>query len=55
MKVWRDYEEFIAELTRHFPHEAAGIRKFYDECWRVQPVPPIVVLSRTVDNTDCPT
>lgn len=35
VKVWRDYEEFIAELTRAFPHEKAGIRKFYGECWRV--------------------
>lgn len=35
MKVWRDYDEFIAELTSKFPHEKKGIRKFYDECWRV--------------------
>lgn len=35
VKVWRDYDEFIAELTRKFPHEATGIRKFYDECWKV--------------------
>jgi hypothetical protein len=34
--VWRDYKKFIAELTQRFPHEAAGIRKFYDECWRVR-------------------
>ena len=33
--MWRDYEQFIAELTARFPHEAAGIRKFYDECWKV--------------------
>ncbi len=33
--MWRDYEAFIAELVASFPHEAAGIRAFYDECWRV--------------------
>ena len=35
VKVWRDYDQFIAELTCKFPHEKKGIRKFYDECWRV--------------------
>jgi prolycopene isomerase len=35
VRVWKDYEKFIAELTERFPHEAAGIRKFYDECWKV--------------------
>lgn len=35
VKVWRDYGQFIDELTARFPHEAKGIRKFYDECWRV--------------------
>ncbi len=35
VKVWRDYEQFIAELISLFPHEAEGIRKFYGECWRV--------------------
>ncbi|KAK9790545.1 hypothetical protein WJX73_008664 [Symbiochloris irregularis] len=35
VKVWRAYEEFLADLTRSFPHEREGIRKFYDECWRV--------------------
>jgi prolycopene isomerase len=34
-RVHRDYEAFIAELTQHFPHEAKGIRQFYDEAWRV--------------------
>lgn len=24
IKVWRDYERFIAELTAAFPHEAKG-------------------------------
>ena len=33
--MWRDYSEFIEELTARFPHERAGIRKFYEECWRV--------------------
>jgi prolycopene isomerase len=35
VKVWREYGAFIEELTRAFPHEKAGIQKFYDECWRV--------------------
>lgn len=35
MRVWRRYEDFVAELAGKFPHEAAGIRRFYDECWRV--------------------
>lgn len=33
--MWRDYEQFVAELTARFPHEATGIRGFYGECWRV--------------------
>ncbi len=35
LKVHRDYEKFLQELIQHFPHEAVGIRQFYDECWRV--------------------
>lgn len=35
VKVWRDYEQFLQELGDRFPHERKGIRKFYDECWRV--------------------
>lgn len=35
LKVHRDYEKFLQELTEHFPHERRGIRKFYDECWKV--------------------
>lgn len=35
LKVHRDYEKFLAELTAQFPHEAQGIRQFYDECWKV--------------------
>jgi prolycopene isomerase len=35
LKVHRDYEKFLQELTEHFPHEKAGIRQFYDECWKV--------------------
>jgi len=35
LKVHRDYENFLQELTRHFPQEDQGIRRFYDECWRV--------------------
>ena len=33
--VDRDYEGFIAALTTRFPHEAKGIRAFYDTCWQV--------------------
>lgn len=35
MKVWRDYDAFVAELGDKFPAEREGIRRFYDECWRV--------------------
>lgn len=35
LKVHRNYEKFLQELTDRFPHEAAGIRRFYDECWKV--------------------
>ena len=35
VKVWRKYEDFIEELSQKFPHERKGIRRFYDECWRV--------------------
>ena len=33
--VDRDYEAFIARLSGMFPHEAKGIRAFYDTCWQV--------------------
>ena len=35
VKVHRDYEKFLQELGDKFPHERDGIRKFYDECWRI--------------------
>ncbi|MEM9544214.1 MAG: carotenoid isomerase [Cyanobacteria bacterium P01_E01_bin.42] len=35
LKVHRSYEKFLQELGKHFPREREGIRKFYDECWRV--------------------
>ncbi|MGG6295166.1 carotenoid isomerase [Leptolyngbya sp. AN02str] len=35
LKVYREYENFLQELSDRFPHEATGIRKFYDECWAV--------------------
>ncbi|PSB11437.1 carotene isomerase [filamentous cyanobacterium CCP2] len=35
LKVHRDYEKFLQELIAQFPHEAQGIRQFYDECWKV--------------------
>ncbi|KEF42184.1 MAG: carotene isomerase [Cyanobium sp. CACIAM 14] len=33
--VARDYGTFLADLTALFPHEAEGIRRFYDTCWEV--------------------
>ncbi len=33
--VDRDYERFLADLIARFPHEATGIRRFYDTCWSV--------------------
>ncbi len=35
LKVHRIYDNFLQELTAYFPHEQEGIRKFYDECWKV--------------------
>ena len=35
VRVWRTYEDFIQEMAAKFPHEREGIRKFYDECWKV--------------------
>ncbi len=35
IKVHRDYQQFIEELSIRFPQEREGIKKFYDECWRV--------------------
>lgn len=35
LAVDRKYEQFIADLTARFPHEAKGIRHFYDICWQV--------------------
>ena len=35
LKVHRDYENFLQELTARFPDESQGIRRFYDECWKV--------------------
>lgn len=35
VKVERDYDKFLQNLIACFPHEAIGIRHFYDECWRV--------------------
>ncbi len=33
--VDRDYDSFLDHLTASFPHEAKGIRAFYDTCWQV--------------------
>ena len=35
LKVERVYEKFLQNLIAYFPHEEAGIRRFYDECWKV--------------------
>lgn len=35
LKVHRNYKKFLQELCDRFPHEQAGIHRFYDECWRV--------------------
>ncbi|NDJ17531.1 carotenoid isomerase [Myxacorys almedinensis] len=35
LQVHRDYEKFLNELIEKFPHEAKGVRQFYDECWKV--------------------
>jgi prolycopene isomerase len=35
LKVERDYQQFIQNITAYFPHEKQGIRRFYDECWKV--------------------
>ena len=35
VSVDRDYEQFLADLSALFPHEAKGIRAFYDACWQV--------------------
>jgi len=35
VKVWRDYDDFIQEMYRKFPHEKQGIKSFYDDCWKV--------------------
>jgi len=35
IKVWCDYDRFLAELVSKFPHEEAGIRAFYGQCWKV--------------------
>tara|TARA_Y100001968_G_scaffold99915_4_gene89933 strand:- start:1763 stop:3325 length:1563 start_codon:yes stop_codon:yes gene_type:complete len=33
--VNRNYDEFISNLSAIFPHEEAGIKKFYQTCWEV--------------------
>lgn len=35
LKVHKNYEKFLQELTAYFTHERQGIRQFYDECWKV--------------------
>ncbi len=33
--VDRNYDQFISDLIDIFPHEASGIRSFYNTCWQV--------------------
>ena len=35
MQVDRDYNGFMDRMAARFPHEAKGIRAFYDTCWQV--------------------
>lgn len=35
VRVHREYDKFIEELTCYFPHEKEGILKFYGVCWKV--------------------
>ncbi|KAF8403414.1 hypothetical protein HHK36_011517 [Tetracentron sinense] len=35
IRVHREYNDFITELTNSFPHEKEGILKFYSECWKI--------------------
>ncbi|CAA0822547.1 Prolycopene isomerase- chloroplastic [Striga hermonthica] len=35
VRVHREYNEFIYELVRRFPHEREGILKFYGICWKI--------------------
>ena len=35
IRVWRAYEDFLTDMAARFPAEREGVRKFYDECWRV--------------------
>ncbi|TVP68046.1 MAG: FAD-dependent oxidoreductase, partial [Nodularia sp. (in: Bacteria)] len=35
LKVERVYEKFLQNLIAYFRHEETGIRRFYDECWKV--------------------
>ncbi|PON42061.1 Carotene isomerase [Parasponia andersonii] len=35
VRVHKEYNEFIAELTSKFPYEKEGILKFYSECWKI--------------------
>jgi prolycopene isomerase len=35
IRVHRDYEQFLETLGQRFPTERQGIRRFYDECWKV--------------------
>jgi hypothetical protein len=40
VQVHREYDDFLRELISRFPHEEAGIRTFYAECWKVCSITP---------------
>jgi prolycopene isomerase len=35
VRIHREYDDFIAELTSKFPHEKEGILGFYGDCWKI--------------------
>ncbi len=35
LTVDRDYNKFIGDLVKLFPHEKDGIERFYETCWKV--------------------
>uniref|UniRef100_A0A0D6QWT5 prolycopene isomerase n=1 Tax=Araucaria cunninghamii TaxID=56994 RepID=A0A0D6QWT5_ARACU len=35
IRVHKEFEDFLVELTSYFPHEKEGILRFYNECWKV--------------------
>ncbi|XP_019098869.1 PREDICTED: prolycopene isomerase, chloroplastic-like isoform X2 [Camelina sativa] len=35
VRIHREYDDFITELTSKFPHEKEGILGFYGDCWKI--------------------